>query len=652
MIPPDTATQWRFRSCKKYQFWCIQKHLPPARYLPYRTLKHDLKGRVLLCLDLLRFRRAVLKEGAAGQCADGKGRDVTDRLQWQAAVYQALRGKVRMPAVYGLYHKGGRTWLALEYVEGYTLHDAVQGVLGGQPVFAAGAEGWERLKTLLRRVIENLGRMHAAGYVYRDLMTRNILVLEKGGVVFTDFELAYSIEGQVPLPPFGLGSAGFMAPEQEAGAEPAPAEDIYALGAVLAEVFTGLSPTRFDTGDNCVLRDKLFYFTRASGLSQMTSECLAADPTQRPGLEEVGVRLKAAGPAHVPTGQAAMDKPALKILIEDAIRGLVSRKLTDRKAVWWSKRVPAGQAAANATFEFTARMGLGEGIAGVLYLLAVAKTAGYDISGCAEAVQANLAFLERHFLVTIPALPPGLLHGAWGVGVGLAAAVRAGLLEDSPGWRGLITDCLAVPGGGAAGKYMALLLCEGFCEPEAAAPMVPALVMEGHAIKNNGLFTGTAGYALALLDAGRRDGAALAAADRLLERLSKEDLLRAGPWLGEGFAGVALVFARGFTLLGDGRYKAAAERLLRLVPMYVTDNSLDIAHGLAGLGLAYLEAEKSFGGGEWLARADWIAGVLALTSFRQGDGSVYWNTDHTMLPTADLLAGNAGIIYFLIQYNV
>ena len=57
-----------------------------------------------------------------------------------------------------------------------------------------------------------------------------------------DMELSYSLTAAYPDPPFQLGTIGYMSPEQEAIATPTVKEDIFSLGAIMLQVWTGISP--------------------------------------------------------------------------------------------------------------------------------------------------------------------------------------------------------------------------------------------------------------------------------------------------------------------------------------------------------------------------------------------------------------------------
>jgi WD40 repeat protein len=129
-------------------------------------------------------------------------------------------------------------FLALEYVDG--------GSLARQTKAPHPPAGAARLVETLARAVH---AAHAAGVVHRDLKPSNVLLTAAGEPKIADFGVAKTLgeerEGPgrcVTQAGRVVGTAEYMAPEQIAGARPAPSMDVYALGVILYELLTGRVP--------------------------------------------------------------------------------------------------------------------------------------------------------------------------------------------------------------------------------------------------------------------------------------------------------------------------------------------------------------------------------------------------------------------------
>lgn len=134
----------------------------------------------------------------------------------------------RFPAVIELVEEDGDLFLAMEHVEGSTLGTIVDGPMGTT-----------RAVELGREIASALGTIHAAGLVYRDLGPANVIVGRDGGVRLVDLELTCPTGASAEA----AGTPGYASPQQLAGEPADVADDVYALGAVLAFVATGVDPS-------------------------------------------------------------------------------------------------------------------------------------------------------------------------------------------------------------------------------------------------------------------------------------------------------------------------------------------------------------------------------------------------------------------------
>jgi serine/threonine protein kinase len=126
----------------------------------------------------------------------------------------------------------GHPYLVFEFVEGRTLAEARRG-RGPMPAREA--------VTLMLGVLDALAAAHALGIVHRDLKPSNILLGSDGRARVMDFGIAARID---PVGPAGsrgriVGTPGYMSPEAARGEAPTPAMDLFAAGALLAELLAG-----------------------------------------------------------------------------------------------------------------------------------------------------------------------------------------------------------------------------------------------------------------------------------------------------------------------------------------------------------------------------------------------------------------------------
>jgi WD40 repeat protein/serine/threonine protein kinase len=143
--------------------------------------------------------------------------------------------------IYGMGEHDGRPYLELEYVEGGSLAQRLDGT-PWPPRRAA-----ELIATLARAV----AAMHARGIVHRDLKPGNILLEPDGTPKIADFGLAKAVGADSGLTGTEevLGTPSYMAPEQAQGGGKGagPSADVYALGAILYELLTGRPPFKAAT---------------------------------------------------------------------------------------------------------------------------------------------------------------------------------------------------------------------------------------------------------------------------------------------------------------------------------------------------------------------------------------------------------------------
>lgn len=127
----------------------------------------------------------------------------------------------------------GVLYMAMELVRGVTLAD----LLGG-----TGALSPDEGAYLTLELARALDHAHRRGVIHRDVTPGNVMVDEEGAVKLLDFGIAAPVHGGLAGEVFG--TPGHMPPEQLEGRRLSPATDLFALGTVAIEAWTGRAPFR------------------------------------------------------------------------------------------------------------------------------------------------------------------------------------------------------------------------------------------------------------------------------------------------------------------------------------------------------------------------------------------------------------------------
>ena len=182
--------------------------------------------------------------------------------------------------VYDIGEVEGHPYLSMEYVDGEDLHSLLRRI-GRLPS--------DKAIEIARKLCAGLAAAHDRGVLHRDLKPANIMIDGRGHVLITDFGLA-GIVGQIEGVETRNGTPGYMAPEQLSGKEVSAQSDIFALGIVLYEMFTGKRPYETSTraawirsieegappAPRSIVRDI------EPSVENVILQCLSPDPRHRP----------------------------------------------------------------------------------------------------------------------------------------------------------------------------------------------------------------------------------------------------------------------------------------------------------------------------------------------------------------------------------
>lgn len=669
------------------------------KYKTMDVLKADAKGDVVKALwmkSLFGYKWCVIKQARPNANTDESGRNNADRLRWQYELHKMLEGRLALPKVFDLFEEAGSTYLVMEYIKGEGLDDMIQSRYNGRSW--AQLSRTERLLLLdyAMQIVIIIERLHDMGYLHRDITPVNFLVAPRDQIYAIDLELAYSIARGTPDPPFLLGTAGFISPEQQAEARPTREQDVYSLGCTLITLLTGLLPGKFAASLKSLVIKKIAWFIGDDELADVLGHCLHSKPASRPGLAAVKKSLE-----DFRDRQAEFDaKPALKgteddmnglnAIIQQSIRGLVIPEMLTQDMLWQSKME---QDTAYSYYQMeasTAYYGLGIGVAGAMYVLSRAHRCGYDVTPAMNTYRNSLAYIQDQ-VKNRPVLEHrGLYSGMAGVAVALIEGVETGLVTPGPG-IGLI-EALFDQGSingysisqGVSGEGMALLRGVGILEESFYLPKLSVRAEwllsaqqadggwllgvdeKGNPLGVTGFSQGMAGIICFLAALYQRYHAerVRVALVKALQWLIANAVRKDGRmiWavhtrskavdsgMSEGLVGIALCLIKGFEVLGDPMYRKAAEDVLWTIPHPLVRRDITLEGGLTGIGELYLEAAEVFDELEWRSRAASVAGFLLHQYCGLADGAVFWLTGEASFPTAGLLKGNGGIIHFLLRY--
>jgi len=202
--------------------------------------------------------------------------------------------RLNHPGIVTLYELGeedGNALLVTELVEGSTLARLGHaGELSDREIGEIGAD-----------LCEALDHAHSRGVVHRDIKPENVQVTDsEPRAKLMDFGIA-RLADEMPLTAAGdvVGTLAYMSPEQAEGREAGPEADVYSLALTLYECWSGENPHRRATpaataraiGGRARSMRKLRPDLPRE-LSEQIDACLAARPSRRPSLEELGSAIE------------------------------------------------------------------------------------------------------------------------------------------------------------------------------------------------------------------------------------------------------------------------------------------------------------------------------------------------------------------------
>lgn len=694
--PPGIVNPFSNRIGKNLNRSIENKIIGPG-YILVNTIKKRSRGSVFWAVDVRNkhnIQPKIIKEGRCYCLSDEYGRDMRYRLRFQEQLHKKLHDVIPIPNSDPYFEVDDNGYLPLDFVKGESFLSIIQ----KNPWRIMSNDQRKRILALLQKVLRVTSKLHKVNYVHRDLTLQNIWVNNSDEIYLLDLELAYELSSEQP--PIRGGTSGFVSMRQKNNFQPSFSDDIFTLGADMVFLFTGIEPR------------KIFYTEKSKRLEQLDSlvdglplefveiiaRCVDDVEDTRPKLEEIMNILDKTvtqydkenhiyNKFHTRHGDIPDSIILARQCVESGINGILSDTITQSDTGLWL--TPTGKV--TDTVGVYELKGDGyKGIAGVLYLFSKAKRLGFTNQDMERKSSQAVKWLLDSKEATENQMP-GLYFGKSGIAVALAEAISSGLIERSQKLYDFILDSLngnidmLDMTHGAAGQGLAVLNTSILLNaPEITALshrfanyLLDAQNNEGNwpvfvnSDSTNDIYIGFAHgvsgiiYFLAEYAKQFRDQRAEQACRKGMEWLMNQGIISendeiewprssaskvVGKWWCHGSIGIALTFLKMYELTQEKTYQDMLNRILTHYSNHIVDSNFGFCHGISGIGGVFLEANRLLNEKKWYEMAYRIVKILNSTYKTGPNNGHTWLVDDPYLPTADLMIGSGGIVYFLLQF--
>jgi serine/threonine protein kinase len=659
------------------------------KYYPLQVLKPDAKGAVIKGLYFKKpwqIRSCIIKEGRPHMFADEYGRDIRNRLKWQFRLYKALHKDIPMPEVFDHFEANGSDYLAMQFIKGQTLSAWIADIYQDRSWYELNLPQRLQLLDQLLRIVSIIECMHKKGYVHRDITPENFMLDKKGSLFLIDMELTWYAWDDPVQPPFKQGTPGHMSPEQQMVRIPSFKEDIYALGSMTLTFLSNLFALKITGQSETQLQAALDFFIDDPTIAQLIKSCWENDPSRRPTLDDIKGTLSTYVAAlsredtSSKTAIPSLSDTTVRRTIQAGLDYLVHPSLLSPKNRWISLSRQKETHIGNQQSSMELYEGWHTGMAGPLWLAALAKRMGFAVEVCEYAYTSSWGFIHDNYFDHPERILPGLYGGSAGIALAISEGLHSDLLNMDSTLIERLQQCFSTSAStpelsnGISGQGLALLQCRSWLDgpwvKEQLDNYIKVLLklqrVDGAWNSFTGVNAGTAGVLLFLLSYVQiwADDKVMASVVKALDwlkgsrirtkkgcywPLSVEDK-RTDKWsMSSGNPGICLAFIKAYQVFSGDFYRNMAEECLLQLPDRPVLLDLTLASGLAGIGEVYLEAGRIFQDSVWQERTGWIEQqLLACRKDGENEGS-YWLTAQHETTTADLFFGNSGILHFLLR---
>jgi Protein kinase domain len=249
--------------------------------------------------------------------------------------------------VYDIGEINGQHFLSMEFISGEELASLMRRI-GRLPP--------DKANEIARQLCAGLAAAHDTGILHRDLKPANIMIDSNGNVRITDFGIAGLVE-EIRKEEVTAGTPSYMSPEQIEGKELTIRSDLYSLGLVLYELFTGkkafearslVELMHLRRSDATPTLPTVLVKDLDPTVERVILRCIEKDPQKRPGTAlQVAAALPGGDPlaAALAAGETPSPEMVAAAAKEGALRPAVAALMLAAvvvglaATVWLSGRV-------------------------------------------------------------------------------------------------------------------------------------------------------------------------------------------------------------------------------------------------------------------------------------------------------------------------